>query len=68
MKQEQMKLIAKYAVNIMAIISALIIGLDPIWGIPMAKEIIDTLAVIMGVMGTYLIGTKTVASIQKGKE
>lgn len=65
---EKVKTISKYVVNILAIVNALIIGLDPIWGIPMATEISETLTVVMAVMGTYLLGTKTVQSIQQGKE
>ena len=61
------KTVSKYTVNILAIVQALIIGLDPIWGIPYAYEIIETLAVIMAVAGTYLLGTKGVATYQENK-
>ena len=50
--------IAKYTTNILAIINALLIGLDPIWNIPYATQISDTAIVIMAVIGTYLLGGK----------
>lgn len=65
---EKIKKIAKYATNILAIINALILVLDPIWGIPFADKISATIIGITGVIGTYLLGTKTVNNIVKGKE
>lgn len=65
---EKIKKIAKYATNILAIINALILVLDPIWGIPFADKISATIIGITGVIGTYLLGTKTVNNIIKGKE
>lgn len=65
---EKIKKIAKYAVNILAIVNALLIGLSPIWDIPNAMLIVETNNVIMGVMGTYLLGQKYVQDVQKGKE
>ena len=65
---EKIKKIAKYATNILAIINALILVLDPIWGIPFADKISATIIGITGVIGTYLLGTKTVNNIFKGKE
>ena len=59
---KKIKTIAKYATNILAIINALLIGLAPIWGIPYADKIIETIAVIIGVLGTYLLGDKAVKS------
>jgi hypothetical protein len=56
-----MKKIAKYTTNILAIINALLIGLAPIWNIPYADKVSDTLIVIMAVIGTYLLGDKAVA-------
>ena len=55
---EKVKKIAKYVTNILAIINALLIGLDPIWGIPYANEISETIIVVMAVIGTYLLGSK----------
>ena len=65
---DKIKKIAKYTTNILAIINALILGLDPIWHIPYADKISATIIVIVGVIGTYLLGTKTVSTIMKGKD
>lgn len=65
---EKIKKIAKYLTNILAIVNALILVLDPIWGIPYATQISQTLIGVMGVIGTYLLGTKTVNKIMEGKE
>lgn len=65
---EKLKVVAKYMTNILAIVNALIIGLDPIWGIPYADKVSATITVIIAVTGTYLLGSKTVQSITKGKE
>ncbi len=65
---EKIKKIAKYTTNILAIINALILGLDPIWNIPYADKISATITVIIGVIGTYLLGQKAVGEIMKGKE
>ena len=64
---EKLKKIAKYTTNILAIISALMVGLEPIWNIPYANEISETALVIMGVIGTYLLGQKAVAKSKEGK-
>ena len=58
------KKIAKYATNILAIINALLVGLAPIWNIPHADKISDTLIVVMAVIGTYLLGDKAVAKVK----
>ena len=55
---EKIKKIAKYTTNTLAIINALLIGLAEIWTIPYADEASRTLAVIIGVIGTYLLGQK----------
>ena len=55
---EKVKKIAKYTTNILAIINALLVGLDPIWNIPYADKVSETLIVVMAVIGTYLLGTK----------
>jgi len=55
---ETVKKIAKYGVNILAIVNALLVGLDPIWGIPYCDKITATISVIMAVAGTYLLGQK----------
>ena len=65
---EKVKKIAKYTTNILCIINALILVLDPIWGIPYADKISATIVGIVGVISTYLLGSKTVDSIMKEKE
>lgn len=65
---EKIKKIAKYTTNILAILNALLIGLDPIWNIPYADKISATLIVIIGVIGTYLLGDKAVNKIIEAKE
>lgn len=65
---EKIKTIAKYVVNCLAIINALLLGLNPIWTIPYTTEISQTIIVIIGVLGTYLLGTKVVNEITQGKE
>lgn len=57
---EKVKKIAKYTTNILAIINALLVGLDPIWNIPYADKVSETLIVVMAVIGTYLLGQKAI--------
>jgi hypothetical protein len=57
---EKVKKIAKYATNILAIINALLIGILPIWNVN-GDKVTDTIAVIIAVIGTYLLGDKAVA-------
>lgn len=61
---EKLKKIAKYATNILAIISALVAGINAVDGItiPYAIQIVQVIAVIQGVIGTYLLGQKVVTS------
>ena len=59
---EKVKKIAKYTTNILAILNALLIGLNPIWKIPYSSKISETIIVVMAVIGTYLLGSK-----KKGK-
>lgn len=58
MNLEKIKKIAKYTTNILAIINALLVGLNPIWNIPYCDKITATFSVIMAVIGTYLLGNK----------
>jgi hypothetical protein len=62
---QKVKKIAKYATNILAIINALLIGILPIWNIS-GDKVTDTIAVIIAVIGTYLLGDKAVAK-KKGE-
>lgn len=57
---EKVKKVSKYAVNILTITNALLVGLDPIWNIPYADEIIGTISVFMAVISTYLLTDKAV--------
>ena len=61
---EKLKKIAKYTTNILAIISALIAGINAVDGItiPYAIQIVQIIAVIQGVIGTYLLGQKVVTN------
>ncbi|WP_294772103.1 hypothetical protein [uncultured Eubacterium sp.] len=61
---EKVKQIAKYVLNTLTIINALLIGLAPIWDIP-ADKIIQTISVVMAVISTYLLGNKAVKSINE---
>ena len=60
----KVKKIAKYVTNILAIINALLVGLTPIWNIPYADKISDTLIVVMAVIGGYLLGDKAVTKVK----
>lgn len=61
---EKVKQIAKYILNALTIINALLIGLAPIWDIP-ADRVIQTISVVMAVISTYLLGNKAVKSISE---
>lgn len=56
------KKIAKYTTNILAIISALVAGINAVDGItiPYAIQIVQVIAVVNGVIGTYLLGQKVI--------
>ena len=66
---EKLKKIAKYATNILAIISALVAGINAVDGItiPYAIQIVQEIAVIQGVLGTYLLGQKVVNDNKEDK-
>lgn len=64
---EKIKKIAKYVLNSLTIINALLIGLDPIWGIPYADKTIATISVVMAVISTYLLGNKAVNKIKESE-
>ena len=64
---EKIKTISKYTLNILTITNALLVGLDPIWGIPYGDKIIATVSVVMAVISTYLLGNKAVTMV-KGEE
>lgn len=62
---EKVKKVSKYVLNILTIINALLVGLDPIWNIPYADKTTATIAVVMAVISTYLLGNKAVATMKK---
>lgn len=64
---EKIKKIAKYVLNGMAILNALLVGLDPIWGIPFADKSIATISVLMAVISTYLLSDKAITKMKEGK-
>ena len=61
---EKIKTVSKYALNILTITNALLVGLDPIWNIPYADKAIATISVVMAVISTYLLGNKAIASMK----
>lgn len=54
---EKIKKVSKYTMNILALINALIIGLSPIWNWELSK-ITDSISIIIGIIGLYLVGGK----------
>ena len=60
---EKLKKIAKYTTNVLAIIAALLTGINAVEGItiPYAGQIVQVIAVRQGVIGTYLLGRKAVS-------
>lgn len=58
---EKIKKISKYTLNTLTIVNALLVGLDPIWGIPFGDKIIATISVFMAVIATYLLGDKALS-------
>lgn len=63
---DKIKKIAKYTINVLAIVSALVAGINAVDGItiPYAIQIVQVIAVVNGVISTYLLGQKAV----NGKE
>lgn len=61
---EKLKTISKYIANILSILNALLLGLQPIWDIPYVDKITASITVVIGVIGTYLLGTKSVSKIK----
>ena len=59
---EKLKTIAKYLTNILAIVSALVAGINAVDGItiPYAIQIVQVIAVVQGVICTYLLGQKAI--------
>ena len=63
---EKVKKIAKYATNGLAIVGALVSGINAVEGIniPYAIQIVQIIAVIQGVIGTYLLGSKATTKVK----
>lgn len=63
---DKLKKVAKYATNILAVIAALVAGINAVDGItiPYAIQIVQVIAVIQGVIGTFLLSDKAVNTIQ----
>lgn len=64
---EKVKKIAKYVLNTLTIVNALLIGLQPIWDMAWADKTIATISVVMAVISTYLLGNKAVNTLNKGE-
>ena len=62
---DKIKKVSKYVLNSLTIVNALLIGLDPIWGIPYADKTIATISVVMAVISTYLLGNKAVTKVKE---
>lgn len=60
---EKFKKASKYILNILNIINALIIGIAPIWNIN-ADKVTNTIAVVIAVISTYLLGNKAINKIK----
>ena len=54
---KKVKTISKYVMNILAMINGVIVGLSPIWGWNLDK-VTDSIVVITGIIGLYLVGGK----------
>jgi len=65
---KKIKKVSKYVLNILTILNALLVGLNPIWGIPYGDKVIATISVIMAVISTYLLGNKAVDTVNQKKE
>ena len=61
---QKIKKLATYSTNIIAIVSAWVAGITAVDGItiPYAIQIVQIIAVIQGVIGTYLLGQKVVTN------
>ena len=62
---DKVKKIAKYTTNVLGIIAALVAGLNSVEGIeiPYAIQIVQVIAVVQGIIGTYLLSNKAINSI-----
>lgn len=60
---EKFKKVSKYVLNILTIINALIIGIAPIWNVN-ADKVTNTIAVVIAVISTYLLGNKAISKMK----
>lgn len=63
---KKVKKISKYVMNGLAMINALIVGLSPIWNWQLEK-VTDSIVVITGIIGLYLVGGKLFETKEGGK-
>lgn len=63
---KKVKKISKYVMNVLALINALIVGLSPIWNWHLEK-VTDSIVVITGIIGLYLVGGKLFETKESGK-
>lgn len=68
MKNINVKKIAKYTLNVLTIISALLLGINAVEGItiPYVAQITGVITAVNSVISTYLLGNK-VATKMKGE-
>jgi hypothetical protein len=59
---EKIKKVAKYVLNVLTIISALLLGINAVEGvsIPYCAQITGVIAAVNGVISTYLLGQKAI--------
>lgn len=63
---KKVKKISKYVMNCLAMFNALIVGLSPIWNWHLEK-VTDSIVVITGIIGLYLVGGKLFETKESGK-
>ena len=63
---KKVKKISKYVMNCLALINAIIVGLSPIWGWNLEK-VTDSIVVITGIIGLWLVGGKLFETKEGGK-
>lgn len=64
--KKKIKKTSKYVMNGLAMINALLVGLSPIWGWDI-QRVIDSIVVINGVIGLYLVGGKIFGETKEEK-
>ena len=66
---KKIKKISKYVLNGLGAISMLIVGINAIEGItiPYAHQIVEVIAVVNGVISTYLLSGKAVTKMKGGE-